>query len=362
MGLLDASLINALLARPVSLDVRPFLGMFAVVPYSFHFQVMDWVVLCKMFKAWAIFSYPNLHNFIPDLSGVFLWLHDAVCSLMFSNKPLRLSQNSCIYTKIRLHTGGLHLLIRWLLKATGCTWLYLRVSEERGVNTFVHHTFLFFICKKKKLKPCIIFLPHNNYAPLCIGLSHKIPVIYIYICGYNVKKCGKFKGGESFCKALYENSLPWLLSLLIFSFTDWHYELLHGSEYNRNQDSELAKQVSFKYWSDMLGSRYCRGFNNSNWFSHWIQPEALIMLHESPILLHSFSWKKALSWHTKTFKNLKLIPRPQENLDLSIEVRGDFFCCCRCCCDIWTKKETGRVSARKAKQSNTDGTCWVLNR
>ena len=41
MGLLAASMINALLAEPVSLGGQPCLGRFAVVPYSFHFQVMD---------------------------------------------------------------------------------------------------------------------------------------------------------------------------------------------------------------------------------------------------------------------------------------------------------------------------------
>lgn len=37
-----------------------------------------------------------------------------------------------------------------------------------------------------------------------------------------------------------------------------------------------------------------------------------------------FPEKKALSWLTRTFKNLKLIPRSQENLDLSVEAPGDF--------------------------------------
>lgn len=31
-------------------------------------------------------------------------LHDAVCSLMFSKKPLGPSQNTCIYTEIDEHT------------------------------------------------------------------------------------------------------------------------------------------------------------------------------------------------------------------------------------------------------------------
>ena len=68
------------------------------------------------------------------------------------------------------------------------------------MNTFAHHTFLFFICKKqkkiKKLKPCIIFLPLHNYALLSVGVSHKILIKYIYIFGENVTKCGNVQGGS----------------------------------------------------------------------------------------------------------------------------------------------------------------------
>jgi hypothetical protein len=34
---------------------RPSLGRFVVVPYSFHFLIMDWMVLCGMFKVSDIF-------------------------------------------------------------------------------------------------------------------------------------------------------------------------------------------------------------------------------------------------------------------------------------------------------------------
>ncbi|MED6243037.1 hypothetical protein ATANTOWER_013959 [Ataeniobius toweri] len=49
-----------------------------------------------------------LQNVLPDLSAVLLGLHDAICSLMFSNKPVRPSQNIWIYTEIELHTGGIY--------------------------------------------------------------------------------------------------------------------------------------------------------------------------------------------------------------------------------------------------------------
>ena len=48
----------------------------------------------------------------------------------------------------------------------------------RGMNTYARHSFHIFICKKS-LTPHIIFLPLHNYALLCVGLSHKIPVKYI---------------------------------------------------------------------------------------------------------------------------------------------------------------------------------------
>ena len=49
-GLFVASLINALLARSVSFGGRPSLGRFVVVPYSFHFFIMDLMVLRGLFK------------------------------------------------------------------------------------------------------------------------------------------------------------------------------------------------------------------------------------------------------------------------------------------------------------------------
>ena len=75
----------------VSLGGRPCLGRFAVVPYSFHFPMMDWTEAQWDLQSLGDFFITSpcfipLHNFIPDLSGVFLGLHDAVCSLRFSKK------------------------------------------------------------------------------------------------------------------------------------------------------------------------------------------------------------------------------------------------------------------------------------
>lgn len=51
-GLLVASLINALL---VSFGGWPSRGRFAVVSYSFRFLMIDFMVLCEIFKAQGIF-------------------------------------------------------------------------------------------------------------------------------------------------------------------------------------------------------------------------------------------------------------------------------------------------------------------
>ena len=55
IGLFVASLNNALLASSVSFGGQPSLGRFVVVPYSFHFKIMDLMVLHGMFKVSDIF-------------------------------------------------------------------------------------------------------------------------------------------------------------------------------------------------------------------------------------------------------------------------------------------------------------------
>ena len=79
VSLLPLWLINALLAWSVIFDGRPSLGMFVVVPYSFHFLIMDLTVLLRMFKVSDIFFITQpwsvlLHNFVPDLFGELLGL------------------------------------------------------------------------------------------------------------------------------------------------------------------------------------------------------------------------------------------------------------------------------------------------
>ena len=69
----------------------------------------------------------------------------------------------------------------------------LQSIDLGGLNTNSRHTFHIFICKNN-WKPFIIFLPLHNYVPLCVGLSHKIPIKYIYVFRCNMRKCGKFQG------------------------------------------------------------------------------------------------------------------------------------------------------------------------
>ena len=74
MGLLVASLINFLLVRLFSLGGRPPLGRFAVVPYSFHFLMMDFMVLREMFKALdisLILSKTHIQTFLNVFKALF---------------------------------------------------------------------------------------------------------------------------------------------------------------------------------------------------------------------------------------------------------------------------------------------------
>ena len=66
-GLNVASLINALLAWSVSSGGRTSLGRFVVVPYSFHFLIMDLMVLSGMFKVSDLCFNPTLICTSPQL-------------------------------------------------------------------------------------------------------------------------------------------------------------------------------------------------------------------------------------------------------------------------------------------------------
>lgn len=100
---------------------------FPAVLYFFYVQMTTWQELCEIFKLGNYFiispSYKRFQNFICGPSAVLLGLLDAVCSLMFSKKPLRLSQNSWSSTEIRLHTVDV-----W--RQTGCTGFQLGYQNK----------------------------------------------------------------------------------------------------------------------------------------------------------------------------------------------------------------------------------------
>ena len=107
ISLLLASVIIAVLVRPFTLGGHSRLGRSMIMPYSIHFGLIG------LSGLWDFFFFNNLillyssQQLYPELSGELPGLHDAVCSAMFSDKPLRPSQNRCIYTEIILHTWTL---------------------------------------------------------------------------------------------------------------------------------------------------------------------------------------------------------------------------------------------------------------
>ena len=65
------------------------------------------------------------------------------------------------------------------------------LREKGAENIKTPHFSVLFICRLF-VKSCIIFFVLHNCVPLCVGLSHKIPIKYIYVHGSNVTKCEKF--------------------------------------------------------------------------------------------------------------------------------------------------------------------------
>lgn len=52
---------------------------------------------------------------------------------------------------------------------------------------------------------CILFLPFENYVPLCIGLSRNIPLKYFKAYRFNVTNIEKYCFQIMFEKACYKN-------------------------------------------------------------------------------------------------------------------------------------------------------------
>lgn len=101
---------------------QPSPGGFTVLP-SLLVQMMDWTELCVMVKSWVSDLTSALNSSTSSSLTCLLlqFLNCAGCSLTFSDKHLRPSQNNCIYTEIRSVTSGLYLLIGILLSTNGST-------------------------------------------------------------------------------------------------------------------------------------------------------------------------------------------------------------------------------------------------
>lgn len=85
--------------------------------FSPLFQKILWTFHCTP-------CFQLLHNFIHGLFGVSIT--PAFCKLIFSNKPLIPSQNSCVSSRNKLHHGHtLNLAITWLLNVIGWTKFHL---------------------------------------------------------------------------------------------------------------------------------------------------------------------------------------------------------------------------------------------
>lgn len=88
-----------------------------------------------------------LYNFRREQSDVSLILHDAVFSLMFSQK-------SWIYPEIKLYAGGCHVPIKWF----GSTRFYEGASQKTELITNKCHTFYIFVQKISKAMSTFTFI------------------------------------------------------------------------------------------------------------------------------------------------------------------------------------------------------------
>ena len=75
-----------------------------------------------------------------------------------------------------------------------CKEEWANISVSRCGSLVETYPKMFFIFENIWKQPGIIFLPLHNHALHCVGLSHEIPMKYIYVCGCNVTKCGKVQG------------------------------------------------------------------------------------------------------------------------------------------------------------------------
>lgn len=135
IGLLAASLINALFSRPTLVETCVMLGLRLYHLFSsFGWCTERCSVQCLKigFKGWEF----NLNS---DLSAVPLCLHDAVCSIMSSKELIRPSVDSKNQTEVKWNGCGLNLLIISPLKTLGCIYTFLKTTYSYYTLVWVHH-------------------------------------------------------------------------------------------------------------------------------------------------------------------------------------------------------------------------------
>lgn len=97
--------VNSYVLKP-ELKGKMFFEFF----YKYQFKrVVCIYIHYSLSKLICLFNKLSSHILNPDTSAVLLKIHNAVCSLMFSNKPLRASENHWIYSQNKNHAGTHHL-------------------------------------------------------------------------------------------------------------------------------------------------------------------------------------------------------------------------------------------------------------
>lgn len=100
--------------------------------------------------------------------------------VMFSNKSLRSSKNSWIYTEVKLQADVLHLLIRWLGFIFG-------QSKSKGGG----------------YKYGAIFVTFHNRPPLCAALPPKIPTMkLVVVVDFNIERSNGLENKNNFCSVV----------------------------------------------------------------------------------------------------------------------------------------------------------------
>lgn len=137
---------------------------------AFNFSLINLLIFARLAPSCILIPefYLTVRKVILDLSGVFLDVHDAACSIMFLTNLWHFYRRAVALLGLNYTLQGLSL--RWFLKGIGCTWLYLLICyccitvTERENECTTHFKYLEHLGNH--------VLPHS-FALLCDDLSHK---------------------------------------------------------------------------------------------------------------------------------------------------------------------------------------------